>query len=481
MAFLRPAALCVALAAAFPAAAFAASDADLKQLRDQLRELRDTYQQRIDALEQRLAAAEARSASASTAAVEAGTTASEAIRSVAEVRATADSAARRPASASTFNPAVSLIIDSKLTRFQRDPSAYRIDGFIPSGGEIGPPRKGFSLGESELAFSANVDHLFRGNARFALAEDDGAGVVEVEEVNVETLALPSGLKMKAGRFLSGVGYLNQQHPHEWDFSDAPLAYKAFFGYRLQNDGVQLRWVAPTELFLELGAEAANGGKFPGAERNANGAGLWTAFAHLGGDIGESSAWQVGLSHVRANPRARGFEDGADHATGAALQHSFSGSSQTWIADFVYKWAPNGNSRERYLKVQGEYLQRRETGELSYNLDADGVAAASSAARFRQSGSYLQAVYQFMPHWRVGVRGDWLRSGTADLGGLDPAGLPILAGYNPTRQTAMVDWSPSEFSRLRLQLARDKSRNGEADNQVWLQYVMSLGAHGAHKF
>ena len=478
MAFLRPAALCVALAAAFPAAAFAASDADLKQLRDQLRELRDTYQQRIDALEQRLAAAEARSASASTAAVEAGTTASEAIRSVAEVRATADSVARRPASASAFNPAVSLIIDSKLTRFQRDPSAYRIDGFIPSGGEIGPPRKGFSLGESELAFSANVDHLFRGNARFALAEDDGAGVVEVEEVNVETLALPSGLKMKAGRFLSGVGYLNQQHPHEWDFSDAPLAYKAFFGYRLQNDGVQLRWVAPTELFLELGAEAANGGKFPGAERNANGAGLWTAFAHLGGDIGESSAWQVGLSHVRANPRARGFEDGADHATGAALQHSFSGSSQTWIADFVYKWAPNGNSRERYLKVQGEYLWRRETGELAYDVGGAGVA---SDARFRQSGGYLQAVYQFMPHWRVGVRGDWLRSGTADLGTLGSADLPILGAYNPSRQTAMVDWSPSEFSRLRLQLARDKSRNGEADNQVWLQYVMSLGAHGAHKF
>ena len=255
--------------------------------------------------------------------------------------------------------------------------------------------------------------------------------------------------------------------------------KAFFGYRLQNDGVQLRWVAPTELFLELGAEAANGGKFPGAERNANGAGLWTAFAHLGGDIGESSAWQVGLSHVRANPRARGFEDGVDPATGAALQHSFSGSSQTWIADFVYKWAPNGNASDTHFKLQGEYLMRRETGELSY--DVGGAGEASSAARFRQSGSYLQAVYQFMPHWRVGVRGDWLRSGTADLGGLDPAGLPILAGYNPTRQTAMVDWSPSEFSRLRLQLARDKSRDGEADNQVWLQYVMSLGAHGAHKF
>ncbi len=485
MTFVRPGALCVALAAAFPAVASAASDADLKQLRQQIRELRDTYQQRIEALERRLAETEQRAAGAATAAAAAGSTASTAVQSVAKVearaaeaQAAAESVARRPVAESAFNPSISLIIDSKFTRFQRDPGAYRIDGFMPSGGEVGPPRKGFSLGESELAFSANVDHLFRANARFALAEDDGAGVVEVEEVNVETLGLSSGLKVKAGRFLSGVGYLNQQHPHEWDFADAPLAYKAFFGYRLQNDGVQLRWVAPTDLLLELGTEVASGQKFPGAERNRNGAGLWTAFAHLGGDIGTESAWQVGLSHVRTNPRERGFEDGAD-AAGTALAHSFSGRSQTWIADFVYKWAPNGNSSVTNLKVQGEYFQRRESGDLNY--DIGGLAEASSAARFRQSGSYLQAVYQFMPRWRVGVRGDWLDSGTANLGSLDPAGLPLLAGYNASRQSAMLDWSPSEFSRLRLQLARDKSRRDEPDNQVWLQYIMSLGAHGAHKF
>jgi hypothetical protein len=36
--------------------------------------------------------------------------------------------------------------------------------------------------------------------------------------------------------------------------------------------------------------------------------------------------------------------------------------------------------------------------------------------------------------------------------------------------------------LRFQVARDTSRGaGRTDNQVWLQYVMSLGAHGAHKF
>jgi hypothetical protein len=46
---------------------------------------------------------------------------------------------------------------------------------------------------------------------------------------------------------------------------------------------------------------------------------------------------------------------------------------------------------------------------------------------------------------------------------------------------MLDYSPSEFSRLRLQFARDKARRDEADNQIMLQYVMSLGSHGAHAF
>jgi hypothetical protein len=38
----------------------------------------------------------------------------------------------------------------------------------------------------------------------------------------------------------------------------------------------------------------------------------------------------------------------------------------------------------------------------------------------------------------------------------------------------------EYSRLRLQYTRDYTLP-EADNQFFLQYVMSLGAHGAHAF
>jgi hypothetical protein len=54
-------------------------------------------------------------------------------------------------------------------------------------------------------------------------------------------------------------------------------------------------------------------------------------------------------------------------------------------------------------------------------------------------------------------------------------------FNPSRFTWMVDYSPSEFSRIRLQLAHDNSRQGLAENQMFLQYIMSLGAHGAHQY
>jgi hypothetical protein len=58
---------------------------------------------------------------------------------------------------------------------------------------------------------------------------------------------------------------------------------------------------------------------------------------------------------------------------------------------------------------------------------------------------------------------------------------VVANYGPKRATAMVDYSWSEFSRLRLQYAQDKSMSGITDNQWIVQYIMSLGAHGAHKF
>jgi hypothetical protein len=64
-----------------------------------------------------------------------------------------------------------------------------------------------------------------------------------------------------------------------------------------------------------------------------------------------------------------------------------------------------------------------------------------------------------------------------------AGAPGLASpdFTPKRVSAMLDWTPSEFSRFRLQFNQDKSQIGITDDQIYLQYILSLGTHGAHKF
>ncbi|MBS1189227.1 MAG: hypothetical protein H6R10_1019 [Rhodocyclaceae bacterium] len=461
----RKIALAVALVAC--TGAQAATDADLAAIRAQVEELKKTYEQRIAALEARLAATEAAQAAAQP--------------------ATPEPSMAAAAGATAFNPEISVVLDGKYANTSRDPNTYRIRGFIPNGGEIAPPRRSFSLGETELALAANVDHLFRGTALFSVAPEGG---INTEEAYIETLALPAGVKLKAGRFLSGIGYLNAQHPHVWDFVDAPLAYKAFYGSRLGNDGVQVKWLAPTDLFLELGAEMARGGGFPGNERNRNGNGLGTLFGHVGGDVGISHSWQAGLSYVTTRPNGRQFED-IDAGGNVNAAGSFSGRSHTAGADLVWKWAPNGDPTYRNFKFQAEYLQRSEDGSLAYDdtlsraipAGAGAVRAASDSYRRRQSGWYVQGVWQFARGWRVGYRHDALDSGNANLGPrLQAADAAGLQHYSPRRNSLMVDWSPSEFSRVRLQYARDSSRGpGLEDNQFFVQYIMSLGAHGAHKF
>jgi hypothetical protein len=433
----------VALALAAP---LAQAD-DLKALREEVAQLKMSYEERIAALEARIAQAEAKPAGQK---VSRGST---------------------PSSESAFNPAISLVLAGTYMRLTQDPEAYAIDGFVPSGGEVGPPRRSFGLGESELGIAANIDANFRGQMTVALVPEGGA---EVEEAYIQTLSLGGGATLKAGRFLSGIAYMNGQHAHAWDFTDAPLAYKAMLGGQWKNDGLLAKWVAPTDLLVELGAEVGAGGPFPSTDRNKNGNTVGALFAHVGGDAGDSASWRAGLSYLGTSPGDRQYDD--VDSLGNDVSNAFSGRSRTWIADAVWK---QDFGRERKLIVQGEYFRRRENGTLAFDVNGANLA---DDYRATQSGYYAQTVYQFMPRWRVGYRHDRLDSGNVSLGStLNPSDLPTLAAYKPRRNSLMIDWSSSEFARLRLQFARDESRRDVTDRQLWLQYVVSLGAHGAHRY
>jgi hypothetical protein len=452
----------VAIAALVAPATAQAAD-DVEALRAEIAALKAEYAQRVTALETRIDQLEA---SASTAAAAAAV----------EPPPPAPLAPARNSSA--FNPAISVILAGNYADLSQDPGDFNFAGFMPSGGEIGPGERSFNLGESEVTFAASVDPYFTAALTVALSSE---GEIGVEEAFARTSSLPAGFSAKGGRFYSGFGYLNEIHAHAWDFVDQPLVYQAFYGGQYGQDGVQVKWLAPTDLFLEFGAETGNGGEFPGTRLGRNGLNGTTLFTHVGGDLGDSIGWRAGLSWMDIDAEGRAYED--VDSVGNAVVNSFTGSTETWIADATLKWTPASSTRRQAFKLQAEYMRRTEDGSLAYDVEGAGP---EDSYRSEQDGWYVQGVYQFNPRWRFGVRYDELDSGSTHIGlvqdgDLRASDFPLLLPASPSRITTMIDFSPSEFSRLRAQYAWDDSRDAETDRQLLLQYIYALGAHGAHKF
>ena len=459
------ASLALALVAPLGALADGASStaAEIQLLRNEMEAMRAQYEARLQAMEQRLLQVQRFAAS----------TPPQAPVPVEPLQAAAPLPVANGGGANAFNPAMSLILAGGYTRTSQDPTGYHMTGLqLPAGSGAGPGSRGFGLGESELGLAANIDPWLRGAANISLHADN---TVSVEEAFIQTTALSEGLSLKAGRFFSGVGYLNSQHAHTWDFVDNPLVYQAFLGTQYGDDGVQLRWLAPTDQYLELGAELGRGRSFPGSDTGRNGTGMSALTLHTGGDIGDSHNWRAGVSLLTAQATDQSLTT-MDASGSKGINSSLTGNTRVWVLDGVWKWAPNGNATRTSFKMQGEYLQSTRSGSLSYD---PGNAILSDAYRAEQSGWYVQGVYQFMPSWRLGLRTERLSPGATDYA-INPA-LLARSGYQPNKNSLMFDFNPSEFSRIRLQLAQDKSRQGLADSQFSLQYQMSLGAHGAHSY
>lgn len=366
--------------------------------------------------------------------------------------------------ANAFNPQISVILNGGYRAFSLDPATFAVPGFA-TGDAAGLGDRGLGINESELNFAANVDNLFYASSTLSLAP---AGGVAVEEAYLQTLALPGGMTAKAGRFFSGIGYINEFHPHHDDFIDRSLSSRVFLNGTFAGDGLQLRWLAPTDSYLELGGELLRGDRFPGGGAARRGAGSWALFTKFGGDAGISNSWLAGISYLDTKPVGRSSFDNTGVVSG-----SFDGSSRLYIADLVWKWAPNGNPYDTNFKFQAELFRQQERG-----LFAVGANPAADYNGNRRGG-YAEAVYQFAHGWDAGIRYSQLfasNRGAAVVAG----GLLDTGGYRPKRSTLVLGYANSEFSRFRLQYSRDASRR-TVDHQMALQYIMLIGAHGAHQF
>lgn len=420
-----------------------------------------------------------------------------------------------------FNPAASVILDGVYYHDnvkgegleiaeEHDSVLHGHDhGGEEHGDEHGGLDKGFNLRETEITFSGGVDPYF--DAWFTAAVSDGE--IEIEEAWVRTQNLPAGLQIKAGKFLSAIGYENEKHVHAWQFADQNLAQLSLFGdHGLASTGAQLTWLAPTQSFLQFGVEVAQGdelekfgtnledadeiaaelaedadlannpgiifdpngdNELDGSELGldeANGPELTVGFVRFGPDLGTDHALQLGAS-IGHHSRMQSFheEDGGEAFVAE-------GDGTVYGLHAVYKRFATGAYGKGGLTLQAEYFSFSSEQDATYHTDVDELGLP---LEMEQDAAYVQATYGFAPRWSFG-----LRSAAAGIGAEFTEGTEKDALRISRQHSAALTFRPSEFSFLRLQgnrndIGLEDRRKGF--NQIMLQYNISLGAHGAHTF
>lgn len=349
---------------------------------------------------------------------------------------------------------------------------------------------GFNLGESELAVEASLPSQLKARLSLALLADE----IELEEAWLETQGLPAGLAVKAGRFLSGIGYLNSQHKHEQDFAGDNLVYGALLGgHGLLDTGMQLTWQAPVPFYLLFGVEALQGqdqerfGTLVEPEEAdavvLSGAGLpehqagprtGTFFIKLAPYLGEQHSLQFGLSLAHASQ----FQQLIDEDdTVVDDQFALDGQQSLAGMDVVYELDGRGEQGKGDLELVAEYLLLEKDMRVT-GADAAAPVLVGDTVSGTQDGMYVQASYGIAPRWQLGLRHEV--SGMQNE--LDEAGS-VLAFDASSRTTLAVTFRPNPSTRLRMQFSSaDVSDEAGATtqlNEFVLGYTGTFGGHEGH--
>jgi len=302
------------------------------------------------------------------------------------------------------------------------------------------PFPSMQMHESEIGLQAIIDPYARGDFFISFGE---AGV-NLEEGYITFTALPQSLVVKVGKMRSAFGKVNMMHNHVLPWIDRPLVTTNLVGGEdgIDDAGVSIQRIipAPKGIFVE-----ATGQVF----RGDSGDGLQSVFkswqrsdvstvAHLRSykDITESTNVDLGLSY------ARGYNDfGPNFLT------------NLYGVDATVRWKPLRRSIYHSFVGRGELFWSQR-----HQLPVEQ----------RAFGFYTSADYQLGRRWFLGGRFD--RSGRSQFANLVDQGGSIVLTY----------W-PSEFSQIRGQYRYTNYAENKSANELLLQLIFSLGAHGAHPF
>jgi hypothetical protein len=301
-----------------------------------------------------------------------------------------------------------------------------------------------------------VDPHFRFDANIVF----GQGSVEVEEAYGTTLALPAGLQLRLGQFLTRFGRINGTHPHSWHFADQPFAIGRVFGGDGNHGlGAEVSYLAPLPWFLELvgsvtdaAGEATARSFFGGQESKVESPLDFQSTGAVKQFFALSDDWSllVGLSAATGpNPTGQGNRTGV------------------YGGDLYLKYRPLSEGSFTVVSLQAEWIHRRRQipGDL-----------------LRDDSAYAYLLWRFAPRWGVASRYEYggpARTSSGSVGGdeLDPSWVA-----SRHRVSGNVTYWPTEFSRVRVQGSTDLL--GWEKRPVWALFLaleLTVGAHGAHAF
>lgn len=298
------------------------------------------------------------------------------------------------------------------------------------------PIPAFQMHESEVGLQAIIDPYARGDFFISFGEQG----VNLEEGYITFTALPGSFVAKVGKMRSAFGKVNTMHNHVLPWVERPLVSNNLVGGEdgIDDAGFSVERIlpAPKGIFLEATGQLFRGDSadvFHSSQRSDV-----SSVLHLRGyrDLNESTNLDLGVSY------ARGHNDLGTNF----LTHLYG-------VDATLRWKPLRRS------IYHSFIGRSEF------IWSDRQQLPATQHSF---GYYASADYQLARRWFLGGRFD--HSDRSRDSALTDKGGSVVLTY----------W-PSEFSQLRGQYRFTRYANNIDANELFVQLIFSLGAHGAHPF
>lgn len=300
---------------------------------------------------------------------------------------------------------------------------------------------GFSLQETELQFTSDVDVYARANALFSITKNQTTGewTIDPEEVFAESLSLPF-VTAKAGKFKAAFGKYNIVHAHALPFIDGAMINTELLGEEGLNDtGISLAGLLPLPWFSELTVQSIGAGSDAFKNTSPNGLVTVARYKNLL-DFSDDLTAELGLSI------AQGPND-VDKGT------------QLLGVDLTFKWRPTKGGKYSALIWSTECMS--------------GMRKLAPEGENKKQGGATFVQWQFDERW-------WLQ-GRAEYLEIQDSTTPNTLDSR-VKQSALLAFVPTEFTGVRLQYDHLEDKTGlDPENKISLQLNISIGAHPAHGY